>query len=237
MTSTMSDTHAPALTPAVTTTAEVAPQRFLVVDDHRTFAELLAGALTVAGMECVGTAATADQAVAATVLLQPDVVVMDVGLPGKDGLWATRQIRERCPGVVVAVLTAFHDPVWVVRAAQAGASAFAPKDGSLTELLDVLRRVQPGQMTVAPSAFGARSSESASERQPTCPVLTPREHDVLACLGRGLPVKSVARVLGISVETCRGYVKALHVKLDANSQLEVVVRAQELGLLVPLPRK
>jgi DNA-binding NarL/FixJ family response regulator len=202
----------------------------LVVDDHRIFAELLSGALAAAGMRPLGTATSAAQAIAMVRDLQPDIVVMDIQMPGQDGLAATRRIREMSPSTVVAVVTAHRDPDWVVRAAQAGASAFVPKNGSLDEMIDVLTRVRADQMLVAPSAFrgGAPSEAPKSEDAPS---LTRREQEVLECLGRGMPAKAIARVLGISLETCRGYVKSLHVKLGVRSQLEAVIRAQELGLL------
>jgi DNA-binding NarL/FixJ family response regulator len=158
---------------------------------------------------------------------------MDIQMPREDGLSATRRVREVAPGAVVAVLTAHRDPDWVVRAAQAGACAFIPKDGSLAEMLDVLGRVRAGQMLVAPSTFAGDRSEPTGGRaaRQAAPVLTRREQQVLDCLGRGMQVKAIARVLGITQETCRGYVKSLHVKLGARSQLEAVVKAQELGLL------
>jgi len=205
----------------------------LVVDDHRTFADLLAGALASAGMDAVGTANSAAQAVAMAQDLQPDIVVMDIEMPRQDGLAATRRIREVAPNAVVAVVTAHRDPDWVVRAAQAGASAFIPKDGSLAEMIDVLSRVQAGQMLVAPSTFsgGPTCAPAADPERAAQPTLTRREQEVLDCLGRGMQVKAIARVLGITLETCRGYVKSLHAKLGVRSQLEAVVKAQQLGLL------
>ncbi|MGY1594192.1 response regulator transcription factor [Geodermatophilus sp. SYSU D00708] len=211
------------------------PPRVLVVDDHRTFAELLCGALEVAGMEVLGTAHSAAEAIAVARDTQPDIVVMDIEMPRQDGLSATRRVREVAPGAVVAVVTAHRDPDWVVRATQAGASAFIPKDGSLAEMIDVLSRVRPGQMLVAPSTFTV-SSAAGSRPVPVNeerPRLTRREQEVLDCLGRGMQVKAIARVLGITLETCRGYVKSLHVKLGVRSQLEAVVKAQQLGLLGP----
>ncbi|MGY1692294.1 response regulator transcription factor [Geodermatophilus sp. SYSU D01105] len=213
------------------------PPRVLVVDDHRTFAELLSGALEAAGMEVLGTAHSAAQAVAMAGDLQPDIVVMDIEMPRQDGLSATRRLREVAPDAVVAVVTAHRDPEWVVRATQAGASAFIPKDGSLAEMIDVLTRVQGGQMLVAPSTFSAGAvpgGRPVPVNEPR-PNLTRREQEVLDCLGRGMQVKAIARVLGITLETCRGYVKSLHVKLGVRSQLEAVVKAQQLGLLSPAP--
>ena len=164
--------------------------------------------------------------------LRPDIVVMDIQMGREDGLAATRRIRELVPDTVVAVVTAHRDPDWVVRAAQAGASAFIPKNGSLAEMLDVLGRVRAGQMLVAPSTFaGGRERLGAGSARSAAPELTRREQQVLDCLGQGMQVKAIARVLGITQETCRGYVKSLHVKLGARSQLEAVVKAQQLGLL------
>jgi DNA-binding NarL/FixJ family response regulator len=210
------------------------PPRVLIVDDHRAFAEMLAIALQAAGgMDVVGTATSAAQAVSLAEQTQPDVVVMDIQMPGEDGLSATRRLRQVAPGAVIAMVTAHRNPDWVVRATQAGASAFIPKDGSLAEMLDVLTRVRAGQMLVAPSTFstaltaGTGPARLAEPR----PQLTRREQEVLDCLGRGMQVKAIARVLGITLETCRGYVKALHAKLGARSQLEAVVKAQQLGLL------
>ncbi|WP_336028525.1 response regulator transcription factor [Geodermatophilus sp. FMUSA9-8] len=210
-----------------------ATRTVLVVDDHVTFAELLAGALESSGMVAVGIASSAAQAIAMARELQPDVVVMDIEMPQQDGLAATRRVREVAPDAVVAVVTAHRDPDWVVRAAQAGASAFVPKDGSLAEMIDVLGRVEAGSMLVAPSTFASGASAIPAPRGPMRPQLTRREQEVLDCLGRGMQVKNIARVLGITLETCRGYVKSIHAKLGVRCQLEAVVKAQELGLLTP----
>ena len=129
-------------------------------------------------------------------------------MPKQDGLQATRRIREVAPDTVIAVVTGHGDAEWISRAAQAGASAFIPKGGSLLEMIDMLQRVRPGQMIVAPSAF---TLEPSRPSQPSCapvPELTPRELEVLTYLGKGLSLHTIAQILGISLHTCRGYVKS-----------------------------
>ena len=207
--------------------------RVLIVDDHRTFADMLAWSLEGAGMTPVGIACSAAEAVTKAAELLPDIVVMDIEMPTEDGLSATRRIREVVPHAIVAVVTAYRDSDWVGRAAQAGASAFIPKDGSLAEMLDVLSHVRPGHLLVAPSTFAGPAPEPAASPglREAGPVLTRREREVLDCLGRGMHVTSISRTLGIGQETCRGYIKSLHAKLGVNSQLQAVVRAQDLGLL------
>lgn len=230
----MSPVAAPLRRPTPTVPAG-RPTTVLVVDDQVTFADLLSEALTAAGMVCVGVAHTAAQAVQLAERLQPDQVVMDVSLPDTDGLTATRLVRDRCPHTVVTVLTAHQDPAWVVRATQAGAGAFVPKNGSLHQLLEVLRAARNGPMVIAPSTFSTPAAREVADG--VAPALTRREQEVLELLAGGLPVKAVGRALGISVETCRGYVKSLHAKLGVASQVELVVRAQRLGLLaVPAGR-
>lgn len=205
--------------------------RVLVVDDHRTFADLLAFALArETDLDCVGVAGSAAAAVEMAVRTRPDMILLDIQLGRDSGLDAARRILAALPDAVVVVVSAHRDPDWVVRAAQAGASAFVPKSGSLTEMLSVLRRARKDSMLVAPSLYGQPPAgvpvpREAPER------LTAREHQVLTMMGEGMAPHAIARLLNISVNTCRGYVKAIHAKLGARSQLEAVVTAQRLGIL------
>jgi DNA-binding NarL/FixJ family response regulator len=205
--------------------------RVLIVDDHSAFADLLAMALgTEAEFECVGTATTGAAAVDLAVRTKPHIVVMDIQLGAENGLAVTRRLREVLPTAVVVVVSAHRDPSWVVKAAQAGASAFAPKSGSLSEMLSVLRGAKNGSMLVAPSLFQQVANAAPPARRPG-EKLTAREQDVLVLMGKGVAPAEISRVLNISVNTCRGYVKAIHSKLGVRSQLEAVVKAQRLGLI------
>ena len=207
-------------------------RRILIVDDHLSFAELLSAALeSVAGMTCVGTASTAAEAIVRADELRPDIVIMDIQMPRQDGLVATRRIREALPHIIIVVVTAYRDPSWISRAAQAGASGFIPKNGSLTEMISVLRRVRAGQMLVAPSAFKGGPALTPHPVQEVRPVLTARELEVLTYLGQGMPTQGIARVMGITLHTCRGYMKSLHSKLGVSTQLEAVIKAKSMGFI------
>jgi DNA-binding NarL/FixJ family response regulator len=205
--------------------------RVLVVDDHDTFAELLAIALeTEAGFECVGTASDAATAMQVALRTRPDVVVMDIELGPDSGLAAARRIRDVLPETVIVVVSAHCDPSWVAKAAQAGASAFAAKSGSLREMVAVLRSARNGSMLVAPTLFGPVPQPGPS-RTKKVGTLTGRELEVLVLMGKGAAASEIACVLGITLNTCRGYVKSVRAKLGVRSQLEAVVKAQRLGLI------
>jgi DNA-binding NarL/FixJ family response regulator len=220
----LSDDHAPAPPDEVETTV-------LIIDDHRSFADLLSAALdAVPGMRCLGTARSAAEGIKRAAALSPSVVVMDIQMPGTDGLVATRRLRQSSPGTAVAVVTAHKDGEWVARAAQAGASAFIPKSGSLAEMITMLKAAKPGRMSVAASLTRLGSGEPAAG-QGLPQKLTARELQTLAYIGQGMPAKNIAKVMGIGVHTCRGYIKAVYAKLQVTSKIEAVNRARQLQLL------
>lgn len=209
------------------------PTRILIIDDHRTFGELLSMALgTQPDLECVGVARNAQEGEAMALQLQPDTAVIDVEMPGMDGLELTRRLVAQLPELRVVVATAHNDPVFVARAADAGACAFVPKDGALDDMLNAVRNARRGSMNVPADlllALHSRPQVPAPRNDDSG--LTPRERDVLEMLAAGLSVQQTARKLHISIHTCRGYVKSLLAKLDAHSQLEAVVIASRRGIL------
>lgn len=223
--------HAPPTPPRPHDPAGARETTVLIVDDHRSFADLLEVALSsVPGIRCLGTASSAADGLRLVQQLRPSVVVMDIQMPGTDGLAATRRLREASPRTAVAVVTAHKDGEWVARAAQAGASAFVPKNGSLAEMIEMLRSARPGPMAVAPSLLRTTPRSTGTSPEPDCH-LTERERAVLGLIAQGLPTKSIARVLGITPHTCRGYVKTVYVKLGASSRISAVNRGRELHLL------
>ena len=203
----------------------------LLVDDHHAFAELMAMALkNEPDFEIVGIAPSAAAALQMATTHRPDMVVMDVELGADDGIDAARRIRHVFPDTLVVVVSAHCDVATVARAASAGANAFAPKSGSLSELLTMVRSARPGAMLVAPS-LRRQAAPQTADASALMDVLTSRECEVLALMSSGAAPAQIARILNISVNTCRGYVKQIHTKLGVRSQLEAVVTAQRLGLL------
>ena len=202
----------------------------VVVDDHRSFSDLLSASLeSVEGIRCVGTASTAEAGLSMVRSLRPSVVVMDIQMPGMDGLAATRQIRAVSPGTAVAVVSAHSDGEWIARAARAGASAFIPKGGSFLELLDLLRAVRPGKMLLPPSLMAAQQDGSDG---PRCRLgLTAREFEALGLMCRGLSDKNIASLMGISVHTCRGYIKVVSSALQVSRRIDAVNQARQLQLV------
>jgi DNA-binding NarL/FixJ family response regulator len=208
------------------------PTRVLVVDDHQTFAELLSGALDrEPDLVSVGHATTAAEGLTLCLSLKPDIVMMDLQLPDADGFAATQRIVDEAPATRVIVLTAQSGSANVTRAQRAGACAFLLKDGSLSSMLQTVRAATVGTFTCDPALRAGRGAGDRGPADQVAPVLTQREHDVLALLAEGNDVREIARRLGVTEVTCRGYVKSLLVKLDAHSQLQAVVAASRLGLL------
>jgi DNA-binding NarL/FixJ family response regulator len=230
----------------------------LVVEDQQSFASALEVAIGVQpDLECVGATGTVEDALARMTQHVPDVVLMDIGLPGTDGIEGTRRIRTSYPNVSVLILTADATPARLAAAAAAGAAGFLAKDTPLSDILAAIRNPTEGKMVVEGTTFlellenvqhlDASYADAAAITAPTARVaggparsgLTAREREVLALMGEGLDPRAIAARLVVSPHTARGHVKSIMMKLGAHSQLEAVVRATRAGFLppaVPRPR-
>jgi DNA-binding NarL/FixJ family response regulator len=214
------------------------PLTVVVVDDHPVFADALALAIDTSSghLSCIGTAANIDQALSLAEQTAPDVVVMDVDLGGSDGIDATRQIRERSPNTRVLVLTGQHlDRSLALAALDAGASALLPKGARLSVVVDTIAALRDDTFAIDRNALPALLEATSAPQVPPHPrgskLLTRREQQILELLASGTDAKTAAHRLGISPNTCRGYIKSLLLKLDAHSQLEAVAAARATGLL------
>jgi DNA-binding NarL/FixJ family response regulator len=207
--------------------------RILLVDDHTTFTELLAGALDREPDLCtVGTAESGMRAVELSAELLPDLIVLDHHLPDGSGLAFVSMILTASPLTRIVMLTGDPSPAALNQAAEGGVCAFLPKDGSLAGLIDTIRHAVVGSFSVHLSLIALFSAkERVPEPGQAGQILTHRERDVLDLMAEGTEVRIIAQTLGISENTCRGYVKSILGKMEAHSQLEAVVNATKLGLV------
>ncbi|WP_310723023.1 response regulator transcription factor [Streptomyces sp. N2A] len=191
-------------------------------------------------LEVVGEAATGSEAVRLVGDLRPDVVVMDIRMPGMDGIEATRLITAGPATTRVLVLTTFDEDDHVYGALRAGASGFVVKDMALDDILAAIRVVAAGDALIAPGvtrrliADFAKGPEAAPTRSPR-PVdgITEREREVLTLVGRGRSNPEIAEDLFITVATAKSHVSRLLTKLDARDRVQLVITAYEMGLVTP----
>ncbi|GAA1290636.1 response regulator transcription factor [Saccharothrix xinjiangensis] len=207
--------------------------RVLVADDH---AAIRAGLVMILGgaegVEVVGEAGDGAAAVRMARALGPDVVLMDIRMPGTDGIEATRQLAGVCE---VLVLTTFDLDEYVHGALRAGAAGFLLKSVEAPALVEAVRRVAAGDGVLAPSVTRRVMREFASTapraRPPGLDALTEREVEVLRCLGEGLSNHQIGRRLHIGETTVKTHVSRVLTKLALRSRVQAAILAQDAGLL------
>ncbi|OEV06425.1 LuxR family transcriptional regulator [Streptomyces nanshensis] len=216
--------------------------RVVLADDQPLVRAALRMVITDApDIEVAGEAATGDEAVRLTADEQPDVVVMDIRMPGMDGIQATRQITAAGSGAHVIVLTTFDDDDYVYGALRAGAAGFLVKDMALEDILAAVRVVAAGDGLIAPGVTRRLIKAFAQRPAPAQPAgppgelagITGREREVLTLIGSGLSNTEIAAELFISVATAKTYVTRLLAKLGARDRVHLVIIAYEAGLVVP----
>jgi DNA-binding NarL/FixJ family response regulator len=213
--------------------------RILVADDHGGFRSGLAALLaTQAAVTLVGEAATGDEAVSRALELQPDVVLMDLDMPGLDGIAATRRIVDTSPHIAVLVLTMADDDAAVFDAIRAGARGYLLKGADRVELGRAIEAVASGEAIFGPDvARRLMAFFAGSPGQPApFPELTEREREILELVARGLSNQQIVDRLVVSPKTVRNHISNIFSKLQVRDRAEAIVRAREAGLGGERPR-
>ena len=199
--------------------------RLLLADDQELIRSALAALLTLEeDFEVVASVGRGDEVAAAAALHHPDVALLDVEMPGIDGIAAARVLAQEFPDCRTLILTTFGRPGYLRRAMESGASGFVVKDAPAEQLADAIRRVAAGERVVDPALAAETLTNGASP-------LTARERDVLVAARPGATVSDIATSLFLSEGTVRNYLSAAIAKTGARNRAEAVRRADEKGWL------
>ena len=209
--------------------------RVLIADDHPLFREGMRGRLDrVADVAVVGEAASGDEAVQLAHKLEPDVILMDIKMPGLNGIEATREIQQASPQIGVLVLTMFEDDDSVFAAMRAGAKGYLLKDSGGEEVVYAIRAVASGEAVfgsgVAERIIGFFSGPRPATPQRAFPELTEREEEILSLVAQGKSNQEIARQLFVSLKTVRNHVSNILVKLQVADRAQAVIRARDAGI-------
>ncbi len=218
------------------------PLRVLIADDHLLFRDGLRALLKAApDTELVGEATTGEEAVALAAELQPDVVLMDIQMPGGNGIEATRRIVRESPHIRVLMVTMYEDDNSVFTAMRAGARGYLLKGALKAEILRAIRGVASGEAIFGPVIaerlmryFASPPAESGGSSRwggaPVFPELTEREREVLGLIAQGLTNSAIAERLVLSPKTVRNYITEIFSKLQVADRAQAIIRARDAGL-------
>lgn len=208
--------------------------RVVVIDDHAVVREGIRRVLEgEAGVQIVAEGRDGDEAVAAVERERPDVLVLDVSMPGRPWLDVIREVHRQARRTRVLVLSMYDDPEYVVESVRAGARGYLLKDSAPAELRRAVRTVHRGE-TYFPAAVTARLAEAREQPEPTPPrtaILSPREREVLTGIAQGLTNKQIAAELGISHRTVETHRESLMEKLNVRTVAGLTRLALEDGLV------
>ena len=200
--------------------------KVLIADDHAVVRTGLATILnTEADIEVVGLAKNGIEAVETAFTAKPDVVIMDIRMPVMDGAEATAELREKLPGATVLVLTSFGEADGVALALESGAAGEITKTAEDAELVTVIRNIASGGKYISPEI------EKLLTESPPVPKLTPRQHEILAYMTKGLTNVEIAKILNIRKDTVEEHVNLLLAKLYASNRTEAVAIALRKQLI------
>lgn len=212
------------------------PIRILIADDHaviRSGLRLLLNSLP--DLEVVGDAGSGEEAIENVASLQPDVLLLDIAMPGMGGLEAARLIHEQAPGVRIIVLTMYNDEAYLRQFLEVGVSGYVLKRAADTELVDAIRAVRRGESVVYPSLMGQLIDSYLKQPLPAQPQagdeLSPRETEVLRLVALGNTSQQVSRELLISVNTVETHRAHIMAKLGLRGRAQLVRWAAAHGLL------
>lgn len=208
------------------------PVRILIADDHPLFREGVAASLAVApDFAVVAQVGSGEEAVTYALALQPDMVLLDVNMPGIGGIAAARQIVDRLPGVRIMMLTVAEEPESLLAALKAGAHGYVLKGVAAHELRDIIRNVAAGDAYVTPTLAAEMLTEFSRPRPPDAfDALTTRETEVLELLSRALTNREIGERLHLAEKTVKHYMTVILQKLHVRTRTEAALLAVQRGV-------
>src|SRR6266508_3244844 len=213
--------------------------RVLIADDHTLFREGLRALLnTMPDIEVVGEAAEGESAIEQVAVTQPDVILMDINMPGVNGIEATRRILETHPSLGIIMVTMLEDDASVFAAMKAGARGYVLKGAHHDEILHAIRAVAAGQAVFGPAIAvrmmnffqGLNAGTQSGHAAQAFPELTEREREVLTLIAKGVSNKEIAEKLFISMKTVSNHITNIFSKLQVADRAQAIIRARDAGL-------